>query len=255
MSAESNPFIEDRRRKWIAAALIGLGAIAYFYAMFRSASAADAKTLTLALTIVAWLGFFAVFAWLARNWLALVLLVAPLPLVFVFYEQLRFLPWLNLLPNTFIYGSLAWLFGRSLVRTTGDEKALITQLATKLHGRALPAPIERYTRTITWVWTIYFVATIVVSFVLFFGVSFAAWSLFSNVYSLPILIGMFVLEYAYRRIAFPWFEHVSFAAGMKAFSQHGQADTQSTPKQSTPKQSAIEQPAQQQPAAQQGQAK
>jgi uncharacterized membrane protein len=205
-----------KARAVVAATTIGVGAVAYFYFMHAFSDGADAATRTLALTIVAWLGFFAVFAWAARKWVAMALLITPIPLVYVFYDALRFMPWLNLVPNTLIYASLTWVFGRTLI---SGRTALITQLATRIHG-TLPAPIERYTRQTTWVWACYFLLTIVVSWMLYFGVSFEAWSVFSNLLSLPILILLFVGEYVYRRLAFPWFEHVSIAAGVKAFTAH-----------------------------------
>jgi uncharacterized membrane protein len=207
---------ESTSRALAATAIIVIGAVAYFYLMHAFADDADAATRTLALTIIAWLGFFAVFAWAARKWVALLLLIAPIPLVYVFYDALRTMPWLNLVPNTLIYASLSLLFGRTLI---AGRTALITQLATRIHG-SLPAPIERYTRQTTWVWACYFVLTILVSWVLYFAVSFEAWSVFSNLLSLPLLIALFVGEYVYRRLAFPWFEHVSIAAGVKAFTAH-----------------------------------
>jgi hypothetical protein len=55
---------------------------------------------------------------------------------------------------------------------------------------------------------------------LYYVVSFAAWSLFSNVYSTPLLIGMFALEFIYRKMRYREYKTASFSDGMKAFMSH-----------------------------------
>ncbi len=195
-----------------------IGAIAYIVLMYLSARAPDAAARTVVLTVLAWQGFAVAILWGSGKRMLALLVAAPAPLLFIYYKDLKHFEWLCLVPNILVNASLFMLFARTLV---GKNTALITQLALKVHSQmpgGLPTPIRAYTRVLTYVWSAFFLLSIVASLVFYFFVSFAAWSLFSNVYALPIMLAVFVLEYLYRRLRFPWFEHVPIMAGIKAFT-------------------------------------
>ena len=196
--------------KIAAAVVVVLG---YLWLMYVSASGPEAVPRTVILTLWAWQAF-AVFL-LAQNkrrvWA--IAIAASMFLPIIFYDDLRKFEWLVLVPNTLINGSLAWFFGNTLKKS---NQPLVTKMALKIHG-TLPGYMLNYTRQLTWVWTGFFVLQVVGSLALYVAVSFEAWSKFSNVYSMPSLIGMFVVEYIYRRLRFPDFEHVSIMAGVKSF--------------------------------------
>ncbi len=193
---------------------IVIGAIAYIALMYVSASAPDAAARTVVLTVLAWQSFAVAILWSSgKRYLAL-LLAAPATLLFIFYDDLKHFEWLCLVPNILVNGSLFLFFARTLFE---PKTALITQLALRVHG-TLPPPISTYTRVLTYVWSTFFLLSVAVSLGLYFFVSFQAWSLFTNVYALPIMLALFALEYLYRRLRFPWFEHVSIMAGIKAFT-------------------------------------
>jgi uncharacterized membrane protein len=194
--------------------LVVIAISAYIVLMYLSSSAPDAAARTVVLTVLAWQGFAVALLWMNKKRLWAALLALPAILLFVYYDHLAKFEWLCVIPNLLVNGSLCYFFAQTLAP---GKTALITNLAKRVHG-SLPPPIERYTRHITIVWCAFFALTIVISLVLYFGVSFAAWSLFSNVYALPMLVAMFALEYLYRRLRFPWFEHVSIAAGVRAFT-------------------------------------
>lgn len=194
--------------------LTAIGIIAYIVLMYLSASGPDAAARTVVLTVLAWQGFAVAILWGSGKRALALLVAAPAILLFVFFDQLKHFEWLCLVPNILVNGSLFLFFARTLF---GERTALITQLALRVHG-SIPAPIRAYTRTLTYVWSAFFLLSIVASLALYFFVSFAAWSLFTNVYALPIMIAMFALEYLYRRLRFPWFEHVPIMAGIKAFT-------------------------------------
>jgi uncharacterized membrane protein len=196
--------------KITAAAIVVIG---YLWLMYVSASGPDAVPRTVILTLWAWQAFAVFLLVQNKRWIWAFLTAMSMLLPVVFYADLRKLEWLVLVPNTLINGSLAWFFGRTLEQ--GNEP-LVTKMALKIHG-SLPDYMVRYTRQLTGVWTAFFVLQVVGSLALYWVVSFEAWSKFSNVYSLPSLIGMFVFEYAYRRLRFPNFEHVSILAGVKSF--------------------------------------
>lgn len=122
--------------------------------------------------------------------------------------------WAGALPQVFCYLGLLWLFGRSLF---ADRQALVTRMARFVHGSDLPADIERYTRQVTILWSLFFAIMIVVSLVLLLFVSVESWLFFANVLNLPLVVGVFVGEYGYRWLRFPDFAHVSLAGSIRAF--------------------------------------
>jgi uncharacterized membrane protein len=191
-----------------------IGIITYIVLMYLSASGPDAAARTVVLTVLAWQGFAVAILWGSGKRALALLVAAPAILLFVFFDQLKHFEWLCLVPNILVNGSLFLFFSRTLF---GPRTALITQLALRVHG-TLPPPIRAYTRALTYVWSAFFLLSVAASLVLYFFVSFAAWSLFTNVYALPIMLALFVLEYLYRRLRYPWFEHVSIVAGIKAFT-------------------------------------
>ncbi len=205
----------DRLVPTLPKILLAATAIAtYIVLMYMSARAPDAAARTVVLTVIAWQGFAAWLLWQSgKRFLACALLL-PAALLYFYYDELKHFEWLCLVPNILVNASLLFFFARTL---GADRQPLITMLALKIHG-SLPPPIERYTRTLTYVWSGFFALSILISVGLYFFVSFAAWSLFSNVYALPMLLGLFAIEYLYRRLRFPWFEHVSITSGMKAFA-------------------------------------
>lgn len=206
----TRPAVPSLPKIIIAAIAIGV----YILLMYQSANAPDAAARTVVLTVLAWQGFAAWLLWQnGKRWLAL-LVALPAPLLYFYYDSLKHFEWLCLVPNALVNASLFLFFARTLLP---GRVALITMLATKIHG-SIPPPIQRYTRTLTYVWSAFFALSILIAVWLYFFVSFAAWSLFSNVYSLPLMIGMFICEYIYRHVRYPWFEHVSISAGIKAFT-------------------------------------
>lgn len=120
-----------------------------------------------------------------------------------------------------VQAALAALFGRTLAR---GREALVTRLARSVHGE-LPPPIVRYTRAVTLGWTLFFVAMAVSAILLYALAPRPAWSWFVNLLTLPCVGVMFAVEYAVRRVRFPWFRHASVLAGALAFQRaFGQRD-------------------------------
>jgi uncharacterized membrane protein len=117
------------------------------------------------------------------------------------------------LSSVVVYGSLLWMFGRTL---GPGQQPLATRLALRVHG-TLPPEIERYTRQVTWAWTFFFAGTICTSVLLFAYASLSTWSIFANVLGIPLLVLMFVVEYAFRLWRFPDFPHVSLLATPRLF--------------------------------------
>ena len=108
------------------------------------------------------------------------------------------------------------LFGGTLLP---GREPLISSLARRVHG-SLPTEIAAYTVTVTWVWTIYFAATIGISLLLYFFAPLTVWSFFANVLGIPLAILLFVGEYFYRIRSIPNFPHVSIFKGVQAMADH-----------------------------------
>lgn len=97
------------------------------------------------------------------------------------------------------------------------REALVTRLARIVHGGTIPDVIVPYTRAVTAVWAIYFIALASISTLLFFTQSREAWSLFINVLVWPITVALFAIEYAVRLRVLRDVDHVSLWTTMRAF--------------------------------------
>lgn len=134
------------------------------------------------------------------------------------------LAWVSMfgLPSAIIFGLphlvtnlfLMWLFARTLKH---GREPLITSIARHVHGSLRP-DIEIYTRRVTYAWSLFFLLQAVVSLGLYFFASLQAWSIFINILNVPLIILMFVCEYAYRRLRYR--DHPSsILSGLKFFSR------------------------------------
>lgn len=85
-----------------------------------------------------------------------------------------------------------------------------------IHGTLAP-PIERYTRRLTRAWAVFFGTMAAVSTLLYHTAPLAAWSLFANFATGPLILLMFVAEYALRRRLYPNMQHVPMMAAVKAY--------------------------------------
>ncbi len=119
--------------------------------------------------------------------------------------------------HTAIYLSLLLLFAQSL---RPGRRALVTDLARRIRGTLTPAMV-RYTRTVTKAWCVFFTAQLMVSAILLAWAPPAVWSLYVNLLDLPLVLTMFVTEYAVRRLRFRGETHVSPAAAIRSFAARG----------------------------------
>ena len=98
---------------------------------------------------------------------------------------------------------LCALFGLTL-RRGGDP--LITRFA-RLEHDVLPPDVERYTRRLTLLWTLFFAAMAAITVALWLHASRTAFSLFVNGIDWVLLAVFLVGEYLYRRVRFPMYDH------------------------------------------------
>ncbi len=119
--------------------------------------------------------------------------------------------------HTAIYLSFLLLFAQSL---RPGCSALVTDLARRIRGTLSPAMV-RYTRTVTKAWCLFFTAQLLTSAILLAWAPPAVWSLYVNLLDLPLILTMFVTEYAVRRLRFRGETHASPAAAIRSFSARG----------------------------------
>lgn len=104
-------------------------------------------------------------------------------------------------------------FARSLAP---GREAMVTLFARMVHGTLAPA-MAHYTRQVTLAWSIFFGAMALVSTALFLAAPVGVWSTFANFLTAPLIVLMFVVEYAVRRHVLPGVEHAGIVAGVQAF--------------------------------------
>ena len=102
--------------------------------------------------------------------------------------------WIFLLQHAGIHALLCGAFGRTLL---AGRTPMVTGLAAIVHGSLSPA-LGRYTRSVTWAWSLYFGITAGLSLLLFWLAPIAVWSAFANLLGGPLLVLMFAGEYAVR---------------------------------------------------------
>jgi uncharacterized membrane protein len=110
------------------------------------------------------------------------------------------------LPPILIPLALAWVFGRTLAE---GRTPLISRFAELEQGGTLTPELARYTRRLTWVWTLVLFALAAASAWLSAAGGREAWSWFTNFASYALLGALFLGEYAYRRVRFRSYRHDS----------------------------------------------
>jgi len=105
------------------------------------------------------------------------------------------------------YLAIGWLFGSSLLP---GRMPLVERIARIVdHGDAMPNALVRYTRFLTWAWTLIPLSMALVSVLLAQFASRTTWSLFTNVLSYVVLAVLFFVEYPYRRWRYPDMPHTN----------------------------------------------
>jgi uncharacterized membrane protein len=112
---------------------------------------------------------------------------------------------------------LAWVFGHTL---RAGQTPLVVRFARMVHRQQVPAEIEQYARRVTVAWTLFFIATCLLSIVLFFAAPLAVWSSFAVLFQWPSVVAFFIGEYALRRLLFRNFKHASLKQGFDAYRQN-----------------------------------
>lgn len=108
---------------------------------------------------------------------------------------------------------LCWFFAHTLF---GERTPIITTLARTIHTE-MPDQIERYTRQVTVAWALFFAIQVLLSLLIFNVASIEIWSLFANVLNWPLVILMFIAEYACRKRINRDFPHATIKQSIDAY--------------------------------------
>jgi uncharacterized membrane protein len=109
---------------------------------------------------------------------------------------------------------LGWsAFARTLI---AGQQPLCTRLAEAMQAPLTPQ-YESYTRQVTLAWSLFFAAMALASTLLFFLAPLAAWSVFANFLTLPLVALMFIVEYGVRRYRLPEMQHMHILDAVRAF--------------------------------------
>jgi uncharacterized membrane protein len=104
--------------------------------------------------------------------------------------------------------ALAIWFGRSLLP---GEEPVIGWFARLERGAELPQDLSGYTRGLTVIWTVFFIAMALSALALALFAGPQAWSVFANGVDYLLVGVLFVGEYVYRRLRYRHHRHASLA--------------------------------------------
>jgi uncharacterized membrane protein len=99
------------------------------------------------------------------------------------------------IPHAIAYLSVLAAFGASLMP---GRKAIVTIFAERSRGD-LPPPLLLYTRRVTWAWCLFCAGQLLGSLLLLLFAPVPVWSMFVNLFNLPLLAAMFCGEFAWRK--------------------------------------------------------
>jgi len=177
-------------------------------------------TVIIGLLPLAVAGFVA--AWNARSRIFFMLLYTGcLAVVVIYLQALRdHVPWLYFIQHAGAMTLLAITFGSTLNRN--HAQALISRIASFIFPDAIDDKYLRYTWKVTLAWTVFFVATGLISVLLFFFARIEIWSAFANVFT-PISLGaMFLGEYLIRLRTVPDGPRLNITATIQAYRKYMQ---------------------------------
>lgn len=122
------------------------------------------------------------------------------------------LSWIYFVQHAGSNGILCYVFGRSL---RAGRTPLVSRMALMLEGTLQPE-VMRYTRQVTFAWTVFFGLTATISTLLYFMAPLVVWSVFANIMYLPLLLAMFGSEYLVRVLILPTSVHTNLLVTLQS---------------------------------------
>lgn len=101
------------------------------------------------------------------------------------------------------------LLGVFAVTLLPGREPLVTAIGEAARG-PLSVAMRRYTRGVTWLWTLIFALLVATAAILPFTSAPGTWSWVTNVATPLLVTGVFVGEFVWRKVRFPDHDHPSF---------------------------------------------
>ncbi|MGC1172497.1 MAG: hypothetical protein WA904_02335 [Polaromonas sp.] len=160
-----------------------------------------------------------VLAWRSphRTWMLTLCLAGATILYAISGWLVQHYNWVFLLQHAGIQALLGLAFARTL---RAGQIPMVSRFAAVIHGPLSPA-LARYTRQVTWAWTLYFAVMTGLSLLLFGLAPVAVWSAFANLLNLPLLILMFAAEYVVRLFLLAPSDRAGPLEAIRAYRQAG----------------------------------
>ena len=124
---------------------------------------------------------------------------------------------LYVLQHAGILLALAWTFGSTL---RSGSTPLISVMARSVHVNFTPE-MQAYTRWLTGMWTVCFLAIVALSLLIYLAAPWAWWSLYCNVLTPLLSVAIFAIEHVLRYRRHPEFERISIHGAMRAWRRLG----------------------------------
>lgn len=184
-----------RGLRWTAIAAV---CAAYPFLAHLASADPHPDLLDAAVAIAPLIALALVLAWRSpqRPWMLLLCLAGCALLYAVSGWLVLHYNWVFLLQHAGMQALLGLAFARTL---RAGQQPMVSRFAAIIHGSLSPA-LARYTRQVTWAWTLYFAVMTTLSLLLFWLAPVSVWSAFANLLNLPLLVVMFSAEYAARLV-------------------------------------------------------
>ncbi len=204
------------RQAWRWGTVLTLG-ISYSVLSHLAAASAAPDLLDAMVAVVPLVGLAFAIAWRSsQRTLMLALCLAACAVLYAISGWLvKHFNWVFLLQHAGMYALLCGAFVRTL---QAGRTPMIAGFARIVHGNLSPALI-RYTRSATWAWSFYFGSISGLSLLLFWLTPVPIWSVFANLLGGPMLVLMFVGEYAVRCYVLPVTDRAGPLEAIRAYRQ------------------------------------
>lgn len=184
-----------------------------------------AVALTPLVPILAWLAQYR----LSRSFRVVIYIVASAATAWSWPWLRTHVTWVFCLLHLDIHLLLAAWFGRSLLP---GRDALITSMSRRMDRQPLSNRKERYTRGVTWLWTLFFLFNGAVSLLLFALTPVEIWSVHANLLTGPLVALVFLGETLVRKRMLPPAERPSLRAVVRFYRAATSATVPTHPKNS-----------------------
>lgn len=206
-------------KKRLRLAVLGVGGAIYLALGYLASSSTHPPLFAVLVTAIPVVAGFIAASWrTAFRIPAMVLCVAVLIVLGMRVEfLLSHAAWLYFVQHFGAMAALGIMFGSTL-RT--HESALCSRIAKFTIAEPLDARYFRYTWSVTFAWTMYFVVSALISVVLFFFSTLEMWSLFAAILTPVSVPVMFGCEYLIRLRALPNRPHFSIAQTIESYQKY-----------------------------------